>query len=79
MVFRFVQAIAFHAIHSLDSVGKDSMSPLPAILTFGYPWVYVHLSNCSNVPSNIKALIDKVLSLAPALNIPNVYPDNGHI
>ena len=55
------------------------MFPLPAILTFGYPWVYVHLSNCSNVPSNIKASIDKVLSLAPTLNIPNVYPDNGHI
>ena len=55
------------------------MSPLPAILTLGYPWVHVRPSNYSDVSSNIEALIDKALSLAPTLNILNVYPDNGHI
>ena len=79
MVFGFVWAIAFYALHSLDSVGKGSMSPLPAILTLGYPWVHVRPSNYSDVSSNIEALIDKALSLAPTLNILNVYPDNGHI
>jgi len=79
VVFGFVQTIAFHTLCSLDSAGKRSISPLPAILTLGYPWVYICLSNHSDVSSNIEALIDKAFSLAPALNVSNVNSDNGHI
>ena len=74
-----MRAIVFYALCSLNSVGKDGMFPLPAILTLGYFWAHIHPSNCSDVPSNIKALIDKTLSLTPTLNVSNVYPDNGHI
>jgi len=79
VVFRFIQAIAFYILCSLDSIGKGGMFLLPTILTLEYSWVHVCPSNRNNVPFNIEASIDKVLSLAPTLNIPNVYPNNEHI
>ena len=55
------------------------MSPFPVIFTLRYARVHIGSSNGSNIPSNIKALIDKTFDLAPTLNIPNVNPNNRHI
>ena len=79
VVFGFVWAVAFYALCSLNFAGKDGVFPLLVILTLEYPWVHVYPSNHSNVSSNIEVSIDKTLSLAPTLNVPNVYSDNGHI
>ena len=79
MVFGFVWTIVFHTLYSLDSVRKDSVSLLLAIIILGYYWVHVHPSNYSNIFSNIEASIDKALSFTPTLNVLNVYLDNGHI
>jgi len=35
--------------------------------------------NCSNVASNVEALIDETFDFGTTLNIPNVEPYNGYI
>jgi len=55
------------------------MSPFPAIFTLKYAGVHISSSNDGNIPSNIKASIDKTFGLAPALKIPNVNPNDRHI
>jgi len=55
------------------------MSPFPAIFTLKYAGVHISSPNGSNISFNIKASIDKTFGLAPALNIPNVNPNDRYI
>jgi len=58
VVFGFMGAITLDALETLNSARKCRMTPLPAILTSGYVWVHVSISNCSNILANIEAVID---------------------
>ena len=51
------------------------MSPLPAVFALGDSWVHVHPSYSSNIPADVKAPVDEVLSFVTTLMIPNVDPD----
>jgi len=55
------------------------MFPFLAIFTLRYARVYISFFNDGNIPSNIKALINKTFGLAPTLNILNVNPNDRHI
>ena len=56
-----------------------SMFSFLAIFTLRYTGVHISSSNGRNIPSNIKASIDKTFGLALALNIPNVNPNDKYI
>ena len=58
VVFRFVEAITLDALKILDSARKSRMTPLPVILTLGYTWVHVSISNCGNILADVEAAID---------------------
>ena len=79
VMFWFVWSIAFDTLCILNSVWKHHISQFPAIFALEHIWVYIYLSNSSNVVFYIKTFVNKTLSLASTLNIPNVQPDNGHI
>jgi len=76
MVFSLVRAIALGA---LDTVGHSHMSPLPAILALRDARVHVGSSNSYNKPPYIETPVNKTFSLASALNIPDINPNNRHI
>ena len=61
---------------TLDSARKGCVSPPPAVFALGHAWIHVSPSDSSDIPANVKAPIDKALSFASALIIPNVNPDN---
>jgi len=76
VVLRFVWTVALDTLGTLDFARKGCMSPPPAVFALGHTWVYVSPSDSSDIPANIKALIDEALSFASALIVPNVDPDN---
>jgi len=55
------------------------MFPLPAIFALGDFWVHVCSSYGSDISANVKAPINKALSFAAALVIPDVDPNYGHV
>ena len=79
VVLGFMRTIALDAFGTLDSAGKGYVSPLLAIFVLGHTWVHVSPSYSSDIPANVKVLIDKALSFASALIIPNVNPYNRHV
>jgi len=72
MVFRFVRSITFNILQSLDSTRYGGISPFPTIFILRNTGVYVSSSNGSDIPSHIKAPINKAFGLTPTLNIPDI-------
>ena len=70
---------AFDILRSLDSAKKHRMIPFPTVFTLRYIQIHVSTLNSSNVLANIEALVNESFSFATALNIPNIYPDNGYV
>jgi len=74
-----VWAVALDAFSSLNAIQKGGVSPLPAILTLGNSQIHICTSNCGDVIAHIEAPVNEKFSIFPTLNIPDVYPNNGHI
>jgi len=55
------------------------VSPLPAIFALGDSRVHVCSSYGSDISANVKAPINKALSFAATLVIPDVNPNYGHV
>ena len=79
MVFGFMWTIAFDALRFLNSARHSGIFSFPTIFTLWNIGVHVSFSDSGNIPSYIKALIDKAFGLAPALNVPNIYPNDRYI
>jgi len=79
VVLGFVWTVALDTLEALNSVRKGCVIPPPAVFALEHAQVHVSPSNSSYIPANIKASIDKTLSFASALIIPNVNPDNRHV
>ena len=79
MVFRLVRAIALDTLRVLDSTGHCCMFPLPTIFALRDIRVHVGSLNGGDKLSYIKIPVNKIFGLTPALNIPNIDPDNQHI
>jgi len=79
MMFRFVRPIAFDAFGSLDSAREYGMSPFPAVFTLWDSRIHVRSSDRSDIVAHIEASVNEKFGVLPALHIPNVYPNNGHI
>ena len=79
VVFQFVWSIALDAFRPLDSTRESCVSPLPAIFALGDSQVHVCSSYGSNISANVKVPINKVLSFAATLVIPDVNPNYGHV
>jgi len=55
------------------------MSPFPTVFTLINAWVHISTTNCSNVASNVEALIDKTFGFGTTLNVLDIELYNGHI
>ena len=78
-VIFWLVTIAFDALRSLDSARKHWMTPFPTVFTLKYTQIHISTLNSSNILANIEASVNKSFSFTTALNIPNIYPDNGHV
>jgi len=74
-----VQAITLDTFGALYSAQEGGVSPFPAILTLGDPWVHVCSPDSSDVLSYIEASIDEHLGIGPTLGIPYIDPNNRHV
>jgi len=79
MMFRFVRPIAFDAFGSLDTARVSGMSPFPAVFTLGDSRIHVRSSDYSDIVAHVEASVNEELSILPALHVPNVNPNYGHI
>jgi len=79
MMFRFVRPIAFDTFGSLDAARVCGMSPFPAVFTLGDSRVHVRSSYRSDVFAHIEASVNEEFSISPALHIPNINPNDGHV
>jgi len=55
------------------------MFPFPTVFTLRNTWVHISIINCSDMASNIKALIDEIFGFGTILNVPNVEPYDSYI
>ena len=76
VVFGSVWSIALDTLGTLDFAREGSVSPLLAVFALGDAWVHVCSSNSSDIPADVKALVDEALSFVTTLMIPNVDPDD---
>ena len=76
VVFRSVWSIALDTLGILDSTREGSIFPLLAVFALGDAWVHVRSSNSSDIPADIKVLVDETLSFVTALMIPNIDLDD---
>ena len=79
VILWFVRSITFNVFRPLYSARKCCMILPSAIFALGHTQVHIRSSNCGNVPSKVKALINEVLSFLLTLVVPNVYLDNQHV
>jgi len=79
MMFRFVQPIAFDTFGSLDAARVCGMSPFPAVFTLGDSRIHVCSLYRSDVFAHIEASVNEEFSISPALHIPNINPNDGHV
>ena len=79
MILWFIWSITFDAFRSLDSAQKCGVFPFPTIFTLWNSGVHVSSSYCSNIPSYVETLINQALSSTPALNVPDVDPNDWHV
>jgi len=69
-------AVIFDAFGSLNSTRKCSVFLFPTIFTLWNAGVHVSSSYSGNIPSYIEKSINQTLGFAPALDVPNVNPNN---
>lgn len=79
MIFGLVETITLNTFGSLYSAQEHSVSPLPAVFALRDTRIYICTSDSSNVAFYIEVPINQLLHFLTTLNIPNVYPDDGHI
>ena len=79
VVFGFVRTIAFDIFGTLNSAREHRVIPFLAIFTLWYSRVHVSTSNDHDILFNIEASVDKALSPATTLDIPNIYPNDRHV
>ena len=74
-----MQSITPNAFCTLNPTWEDSMIPSPTVLVLEYAWVHVCAPYGSYVISYIEATVNKYLSFAPTLNVPDIKLYNGYI
>ena len=79
VIFQLVRTIAFDTLRFLDSTRKCWMIPFPTVFTLRYTQIHVSTPNSSDVLADIEALVNESFSFVTTLNIPNIYPNNGHV
>ena len=79
MVFRFVRTVVFDAFGILNSAQEHRVTLFPAIFMLQYSGIHVSISNGHNILSNIEVLVNKALSPATALDIPNINPNDRYV
>ena len=79
MMFIFVQTIPLNTFSTLNSACTSRMFLFPTIFALRYSWIHIGFMNCSNVTSNIEAMIDKFSCFFTVLNVPNIKPYDGHV
>ena len=79
IVFRFVRSIILNTLQFLNSTRYSGVFQFPTIFTLWNTRVHVGSSDCSNILSHIKVLINKAFGLTPALNIPDINPNDQHV
>ena len=57
-MFNFVRTIILDAFRTICIAHKNCVSLFPAIFVLGNTKVYVHIPNCYNVATNVKASVD---------------------
>ena len=55
------------------------MFPFPAVFTLGDSRIHVRSLDRSDIVAHVEASVNEELSILPALHIPNVNPNYGHI
>jgi len=78
-MFRFVRPVALNVFGSLNSTRKGGVTPLPANFTLGDSRIHVCFSDRSDMIAHVEAPINKEFSILPALHVPNIYPNDGHV
>ena len=79
IVFIFVRSIILDTLRFLNSTRYGDVSPFLTIFTLWNTRVHVGSSDCGNILSHIKVLINKAFGLTPALNIPDINPNDQHV
>ena len=59
MVFNLVWSVILNAPKVLEATSEGDISLLPAVLTLWDSRIHIHISNGSNITTNIEALIDE--------------------
>ena len=57
VILRFVRAIIFDALGSLNSARESCVAPLPAVLALGYAQVHISTSDGSDIPADVEASV----------------------
>ena len=78
MVFNLVWSVTLNAPKVLEATSEGDISLLPAVLTLWDSRIHIHISNGSNITTNIEALIDE-FGWRTTLYILNVNPNNSHV
>ena len=59
IVFQLVWTIILNTLRALNPIESSYMIPLLAVFTLRYTQIYICLSNCCNIASDIEASIDE--------------------
>ena len=79
VMLRFMQTTIFYILRTLNPTCSSWVFLLLTIFTLKNTQIYVCISNCSNITSNVEAPINKIFGLAIILNILNVEPCDSYI
>jgi len=74
-----MRPVTLNAFGFLNSTRKGGVTPLPAIFILGDSRVHVCSFDHSDMIAHVEAPINKKFSILPALHVPNIYPNNGHV
>jgi len=67
MVFKLVEAIIFLTLDTMYTICKGSVALLSAVFALRDSWVHIHSPDYSYVLSNVKAIVDYLLSFRAIL------------
>ena len=79
VVFGFLWTIAFDTSWSLEMTSKCHVPPLLVVLALWDARVYIGTLNWYNKACYIKTSIDNFHSQWAILQIPDIYPNDGHV
>ena len=79
VMFCFVRPVAFDTFGSLNTARVSGMPLFPAVFILGNTRIHVRSTNRGNVFAYVKASIDQEFSILPALNVPNINPNDSHV